>query len=151
YSYYAYNFITNTQVGWSYNQATAQVTTNYTATTTTMEGSYVGTLFALYRHQWLDMPASAINTPYTYISPRGTMKVPVGTGFTTTNTSPGGRPELPPHRGNYDWATLDGYVRALSDTAELFPATGNGELDTYWQGKSMNKVQQALRVADQIG
>src|SRR6185437_7870001 len=49
---YAYSFVTNTQVGWSYTQSTSAVHTTYTVTTQAMEGTQTGTIMALFPNQW---------------------------------------------------------------------------------------------------
>ncbi|MEO3859454.1 hypothetical protein [Acrocarpospora sp. B8E8] len=93
YTQYTYSFVTNTTVSWSYNAAAGQLTATYAATTTARQGSQTGTLFALYRHQWLNSTDAL--TAHTYVSPRGQMKVRAGTSFSTSSKFNGVLPALP--------------------------------------------------------
>ncbi|NXY99617.1 glycoside hydrolase, partial [Streptomyces sp. BR123] len=80
YRKYAFSFVTGSRVDWSAAGGTVRAT--YTLTTEPKEGTERGTLQALYRHQWLHTADPL--TSYTYVSPRGTMKVREGAAFTTT-------------------------------------------------------------------
>src|SRR5262249_19791033 len=100
---HAFAFVTGTTVSWSYNNASAQLTTTYSATTTIKEGTEGRPLMALYRHQWLN--SAAVNTSYAYTSPRGEMKVIRSNSFSTNMTFNGVLPSMP-DMGTYDRATL---------------------------------------------
>lgn len=122
---YAYSFVTGTKVSWAYDDASARLTTTYTATTTAKEGTQTGTLLALYRHQWL--ATSDPLTTYTYVSPRGTMKLREGASFSTRQTFHGVLPSLP-DLGAYDRARLGDFVRQEANAADPYkaPATPTG-------------------------
>ncbi|MFF2818974.1 glycosyl hydrolase [Kitasatospora cineracea] len=141
---YAYNFVTDTKVGWNYDQAAGRLTTTFTATTTAQEGSATGTLMALYPQQWQATPDAL--TALTYTSPRGTMKVRQGSSFSTVQTVTGVLPSLP-DAGAYDRAALDGYLHQVSDASDPF----NGATDTYWVGKALGQMAQLVPIADQLG
>lgn len=144
YAAHAFAFITNTTVSWSYNQATAQLTSTFTATTTVKEGTESRPLMALYRHQWLN--SSSVNTPYTYESPRGQMKVVRGNSFSTTMAFNGVLPSLP-DMGTYDRPTLYNYVNQVYVAGNYI---GAGK-DTYWAGKDLGRIAMLVRIAEQVG
>src|SRR5262249_1004084 len=141
---HAYAFVTRAAVSWSYDAATAQLTTTFAATTTPMEGSATNALLGLYRHQWLNT-ASPL-TAYSYVTPRGAMKLLDGNTFSTVLTFGGVLPALP-DRGDYDRATLNAYVNAVYNESSHFPP-GAG---TYWTGKALGRLAALVRIADQLG
>jgi hypothetical protein len=81
YRKYAFSFVKKTHAILNYQEATARMITTWSAETDVKEGTENGTLFALFRHQWLD--AGSPLTPYAYKSVRGEMKVAAGPSFQT--------------------------------------------------------------------
>ncbi|WP_446039921.1 glycosyl hydrolase [Streptomyces sp. SID1121] len=142
YRKYAYSFVTGSKVTWSTTGGTVRAT--YSLTTAPQEGTETGTLQALYRHQWL-YTTDAL-TPYTYVSPRGTMKVREAASFTTSQQGSGVLPTLPASTG-VDRARLRGYLNEVANAADPF----SGARDTYWTGKALGKLAQLVPMADQIG
>ncbi|MFE2938182.1 glycosyl hydrolase [Streptomyces sp. NPDC059255] len=142
YRKYAYSFVTGSEVSWSTDAGTVRAT--YRLTTQPQEGTETGTLQALYRHQWLHTTDAL--TPYTYVSPRGTMKVREATSFTTSQQTSGVLPALPAG-GGVDRARLKGYLDEAANAADPF----SGATDTYWTGKALGRLAQLVPVADQIG
>ncbi|MFF5426595.1 MULTISPECIES: glycosyl hydrolase [unclassified Streptomyces] len=139
---YAYSFVTGSTVNWSTSQGTVRAT--YTLATEAKEGTERGTLQALYRHQWLHTTDAL--TPYTYVSPRGTMKVRAAASFTTAQKAAPVLPALPRAAGT-DTARLRGHLNEVVNSADPF----SGAVDTYWTGKALGKLAQLVPVADQIG
>ncbi|AJP04295.1 glycoside hydrolase [Streptomyces cyaneogriseus subsp. noncyanogenus] len=139
---YAFSFVTGSQVDWSASGGTVGAT--YRLTTEAKEGTERGTLQALYRHQWLHTTDAL--TPYTYVSPRGTMKVREGTSFTTRQKA---APVLPglPRTGAVDASRLRTYLSEVANSSDPF----SGATDTYWTGKALGKLAQLVPLADQIG
>jgi endoglucanase Acf2 len=133
----AFSFPTNTQVSWQYNQSSSTVTTTYTVTTQSMDGTSSGFLSALYPTQYDAMP-SGVNTPYTYLTNHGVMKVNSGTSFTTTDTFHGVLPMMPP-TSNFKLPTLKSYVDAAPG-ATL-------QASDYEQGKVLGAAAQDLALA----
>jgi endoglucanase Acf2 len=144
YKQYAYAFVTDTRVNWSYDQASCHLTTSYEVTTSAKEGATSETLLALYRHQWLYAQES--QTSYGYVSARGAMKVRAGSSFSTVMTFHGVLPSLP-DRGTYDRATLYNYVDAVHGSGDSVPPG----LDTYWTGKALGRAAALVPIADQVG
>ncbi|ACO47762.2 glycosyl hydrolase [Deinococcus deserti] len=144
---YAYNFVTGSQVGWTYNPGTATLTTTFNVSTAAKEGNATGTLMALYRHQWMN--SSSVNTGYTYVSPRGEMKVVRGSNsFSTTHKFQGVLPYLPDNgtANTLSKTQLAAYVNEANTRATLNP-TG----DSYWVGKGLGKLAELVPLAAQVG
>ncbi|MCZ7413439.1 MULTISPECIES: glycosyl hydrolase [unclassified Streptomyces] len=142
YERYAYSFVTGSRVDWAYDGGTVRAT--YSLTTEPQEGTETGTLQALYRHQWLNTTDQL--TPYTYVSPRGTMKVVENTSFTTSQRAAGVLPALPESSG-VDADRLRGYLADVVGAGDPF----SGATDTYWTGKALGRLAQLVPVAEQIG
>nr|WP_309226129.1 glycosyl hydrolase [Streptomyces lunaelactis] len=139
---YAFSFVTGSQATWNYTGGTVKAT--YSLTTEAKEGTERGTLQALYRHQWLNTTDAL--SPYTYISPRGTMKVREATSFTTSQKASAVLPGLPKTNA-VDTARLKGYLDQVANAPDPF----NGYTDTYWTGKVLGQLAQLVPLADQIG
>ncbi|MEU7028121.1 glycosyl hydrolase [Streptomyces sp. NPDC046275] len=139
---YAFSFVTGSRVDWSVTGGTVRAT--YTLTTEAREGTERGTLQALYRHQWLHTTDAL--TPYTYVSPRGTMKVREAASFTTVQKAAPVLPALP-RTSAVDTARLRGHLNEVVNAADPL----NGAVDTYWTGKALGRLAQLVPVADQIG
>ncbi|MFI1313978.1 glycosyl hydrolase [Streptomyces albidoflavus] len=142
YRKYAFSFVTGSQVDWNSSGGTVGAT--YELTTEAKEGTERGTLQALYRHQW--MHTTDALTPYTYVSPRGTMKVREGASFTTSQKAAPVLPGLPKNDA-VDTDRLRGYLAEVADSSDPF----SGASDTYWTGKALGKLAQLVPLADQIG
>ncbi|MFF5187993.1 glycosyl hydrolase [Streptomyces sp. NPDC000345] len=144
YEKYAFSFVTGSEVDWDYREGDGEIKATYTLTTQAKEGEETGTLQALYRHQWLH--TSDPLTGYTYVSPRGEMKVREGTSFTTTQKVNGVLPGLPSAPG-VDRTKLRTYINDVLTQGDPF----SGAVDTYWTGKALGKLAQLVPIADQIG
>ncbi|MFD3521570.1 glycosyl hydrolase [Streptomyces sp. NPDC058653] len=142
YTKYAFSFVTGSTTAW--NTEGGDVEATYTLTTEPQEGTEKGTLQALYRHQWLHTSDSL--TPYTYVSPRGTMKVRESTTFTTRQKASGVLPALPESNG-VDSAALKAQLNDVVNAGDPF----SGATDTYWTGKALGRLAQLAPIADQIG
>ena len=143
----AYAFVTDTRVSWSFNQASSRLSTTYTVTTTLRENPS-GTnlnepLIALYRSHWINSTDAL--TSYSYVSPRGQMKVRAGSSFTTSVPFLGVLPALP-DKGSYDRTTLYNYVNDVYLNGPYIDSA-----DTYWGGKDVGRLSQLVWIADQMG
>jgi endoglucanase Acf2 len=141
---YAFSFVTGSSAEWDYDAAAGEVRTTYRLDTTAREGTETGTVQALYRHQWLH--TSDELTGYSYVSPRGEMKVREGASFTTGQPVTGVLPVLPDSDA-VDEGRLAGYLAEVLDAQDPF----DGAVDTYWTGKQLGKIAQLVTVADQAG
>ncbi|MDM7832099.1 glycosyl hydrolase [Cellulomonas edaphi] len=147
---YAHNHVTGTKVSWSYDEATSKVTATYAFTTVARQGSGTGTVYALYPHQ-RDHLAGATASGYSYVSPRGPMRVVVGSSqFQTVTTFHGVLPQLANTgfpAGSADASQLAGYVEQV---ASGDPFAGFGD-DTYWTGKAFGRIAQVAQLANLTG
>ena len=142
---HAYAFVDETYADWNYDPQTNQVSVEYNVTTTLMDDSEShvnSTLQALYRHQWLN--STDAFTEYSYVSPRGAMKVIEGNTFSTNNTFIGILPFLP-DLGKYDRSELQDYLN------DMVGIPLGKQADTYNSGKEMGKYAQLIHIADQLG
>ncbi|MFC0713275.1 glycosyl hydrolase [Cellulomonas biazotea] len=150
YAPYAHNHVTGTKVSWSYDEATAKMTATYAFTTTAKQGSGTGTVYALYPHQ-RDTLSGTTPSAYSYVSPRGPMRVVVGSSqFTTVTTFNGVLPQLANTgfaAGSADATQLSGYI---DQVATGDPFAGFGE-DTYWTGKAFGRISQVVHMAHATG
>lgn len=140
----AYAHVTEARVSWTYDESTANLESTFTYDVTLKEdinGNLPNTLTAMYRHQWLYSKDPL--TAYTYMSPRGIMKVFDGNVFTTDITFSGVLPGLP-DLGTYNRAELLGYVRTVANEP-----LGTGP--SYENGKAMGRFARLVNIADQLG
>jgi len=140
----AYAHVTDSQVSWTYDEATMKVTSTFTYTVDlkeTLNGNLSETLTALYRHQYIYTPDPLTN--YTYPSKAGLMKLRAGNTFSTEVTFDGVLPTLP-DLGIYNRADLLNMVRTVAaETLPLGP--------TYENGKLMGRFARLVHIADQLG
>ncbi|MET0789301.1 MAG: glycosyl hydrolase [Cellulomonas sp.] len=150
YAPYAHNHVTGTKVSWAYDEATARMTATYAFTTTARQGSGTGTVYALYPHQ-RDNLSGATLSGYSYVSPRGPMRVVVGSSqFQTVTPFNGVLPQLANSgfaAGSADATQLNGFVQQV---ASGDPFAGFGE-DTYWTGKAFGRISQVAQMANLTG
>ena len=144
----AFAFLTDTRIDYRYDSETATVQTTYTATTEAKEGDNTDTLFALYRHQYLHLTDSDRVSNFTYISPRGEMKVVSGGSFETSTPFLGVLPALPNARGSEEMLSdlVDQFYTKVTTRESTFERD-----DTYWNGKEFGKFSEVIQIADQLG
>mgnify|MGYP001168397595 FL=1 len=149
YKKYAYVFPTNAATSWSYNPATAKVTTDFSVTTDVKEGTNTNVLMGLLPHQWGNLDSSSPTpTEQSYESIRGELKMLDGNSFKVAYTFRGVLPTLP-YLANYstgfDPTKLDQKIGVIENDA-LASWT-----DSYNEGQMMNRMIQTARIADQTG
>lgn len=139
YRKYAFSHVKKTAVSWQYQDSSARLVSTFAVETEAKEGTERGTIFALFRHQWLDVITPL--TAYTYKSARGDMKVAEGASFTTAMLFNGILPALP--NFGSDPAKLK----------DLVSQAGGGVDggDSYNSGKSMGKLAALAQIADFAG
>lgn len=144
----AYAFVTGSRVEFEVDPVTQRVTTTFDVTTEPKETGpdlLNTTVLALYRHQWRN--STTPRTTWTYVSPRGTMRVVDGNTFTTELAFGGVLPGLPtPCAGTPD-AGLYALVDAVHKETNYYP----GNQDAYWNGKAMGRLAALLPIAEQVG
>lgn len=158
YAQYAFNFITDTKVEWEYLENASKVATRYNVTTTNMETGAEGgdTIIALYPHQW--RYADETYTGYTYSTIRGTMKTIVGSSYVTQMTYNGILSTLPVTTDEATIGTIKDQLGYLYDYRKnkgdprwiAFLEGQYGGYDTYWVGKNLNTLADAILLAGQF-
>jgi len=145
---HAFAFPAETRVLWGYDTARAALTTRYRVRADVREGTEGRTLLALYPHQWKHTDAKM--SAYTYVSPRGPMKLLAPeagareTTFTTKMTFGGILPGLPAAGSDDSRRRIAQAVRAAAKADKPL-----GTRDTYWTGKALGRLAALAHVADQ--
>jgi endo-1,3(4)-beta-glucanase len=146
---YAYVEPTNTEVSWSYDEATAIVRTEFTTTVNVHEGSGTSVIQGLLPHQWDHLaPDAPALTGETLSSVRGELKLLASNTFATERTFHGILPTMPALgvlSPGYDPAAMHDKVVLLEDETL---ATWT---DSYNEGQVMNRLIQTARVAHETG
>ena len=158
YKKYAFNFITDTKVEWKYLSNSSKVVTKYNVSTKNMETGANGgdTIIALYPHQW--RYTNSKFTGYTYETIRGTMKTVVGTNYSTTMQYNGILSSLPVTKDEETVGKIKdqlGYLYSYRKSKDnpkwiCFLEGQYGGYDTYWVGKNLNTLSDAIWLADQF-
>ena len=153
----AYNFITDTQVDWQYNEQQGKLYTHYNVTLDAKpESTATGTVMALYPHQWRNLDGTPLAPQYDSI--RGIMKTIAGNGFTTVQDFHGILPSLPELPDNTATAKLtqhlaDYYGYGVNLEPQFIQPGVDGSntgYDTYWMGKNLNRLYGLISVADML-
>jgi uncharacterized repeat protein (TIGR02543 family) len=157
YQNYAFNFITNSTVEWEYLPNAGKVLTRYSVETKNMATGAKGgdTIMALYPHQWRYTDATF--TGYTYNTIRGTMKTVAGTSYTTSMDYTGILSALPSTSNDEYIGTIKTQLGYLYDYRKnkadpkwiAFLEGQYGGYDTYWVGKNLNTLSDAITIAEQ--
>ena len=149
---YAYNYITDTKAVYTYDESTSTVTTTYTYSfDKKAESTANGTVMGILPHQYKNMPDNTAYADYSYATIRGTMKTILGSSFTTYQTYSGILPYMPDIEDTYNdelSAYLDEYI---ADFGEDYFDNYEGCGDTYWDGKGLNRLVNAMIAAEDAG
>lgn len=158
YAQYAFNFITDTKVQWEYLKNSSKLVTKYSVTTKNMETGAVGgdTIIALYPHQW--RYSEEAYTKYTYDTVRGTMKTIVGTEYVTQMSYNGILTGLPVTDDETTIGQIKDQLGYLYDYRKhkddpqwiCFLEGQYGGYDTYWVGKNLNTLADAIWLSGQF-
>ena len=153
---HAYAFVTDSQVSYAYDEASAQLTSNFELTTRLMDdqkGLSNDPIVALYPHLWKH--SELATWPETYASPRGPLKIAEAKKFSTTLRFNGILPALPAIPGT-DEGSVPRFVKEVANAEELFPKgfgprQGDANRDSYWDGKNLGRNANLLEIAEQLG
>ena len=147
---YAYAEVTNTDMEWAYDRVNGQVDSTWTLTTTPLKNGQTNTLQGWLPHHYRTTQNNLAFKPYTYLTPRGVMKVAPGTQFQVNYAFHGIAPELPaPHTNGL----ANDYVQSWMQTyVQNFANAGhpNGD-ETYGAGKDFGVTAQYMTFAQQMG
>lgn len=139
----AFAIPTQAQVSWKIDPTSGTVASTYRIRTTALEGTDTTTIMALFRHQWTR--TRDVNTAWSYVSPRGAMKVVDGNAFTTVDALPAILPHLPAPASS-DAEAIRRELKQAAAGKLLDP-----EADTYWAGKGLQRANSLVDLADQLG
>ncbi|MCL2335209.1 MAG: glycosyl hydrolase, partial [Endomicrobia bacterium] len=149
---YAYNFITDTKVSYSFDGSKVRTDFNFTLTPK-RAGFASGTVVALFPHQWKNIaPGTPPFEHQSFKNLRGTMQVLKGiTSFSTENYFHGVLPNLTYEIPDNLKSTLQTYL----NTDKNFTAVGinpvTGAPDTYYSGKAVAKAANLIPIFHQFG
>ncbi|MDR1195411.1 MAG: hypothetical protein LBL00_02935 [Endomicrobium sp.] len=156
---YAYNFITDTQVSWTYNND-ATLTTTFNFTLTPKRTDHAGyaanqTIFALYPHHYKNLSNSLGGQINQYSSIRGTLKAYAGSSFQTKHNFNGIVPFLSYEVSS---ATAAAKLQTYMDYDKDFePANARieggwkGNSNTYYHGKAVSRAANLIPIFHQYG
>jgi endoglucanase Acf2 len=148
FSKYALSFVTGTRVDYKFDADSGALVANFGFSTVDMvkQTAGAGTLFAMYRHQYLSSKATALGS---YMSPRGEMKLAEGASFAVSYPLGMLLPALPPVDG-YKRGRMVGMLK-FAARGDLFPKGLEGTRDSYWEGKSFGRNADLVYIADELG
>lgn len=148
---YAFVFPADTRADYAYDEATAQVRTDYVVTPDVKEGSTQTVLLGLLPHHWAHLaPDSAVPSGLTYSTLRGEMRTLAGNRFSTVNTFGGVLPTLP----YVEEGASAGFSKAELDRLEASVVADHGLTDwtdSYNDGQLLNRLIQTAHVAKASG
>lgn len=106
-------------------------------------------LMLLFRHQYRSV--GAIDSQYSYRGPRGTMRLIAANQFSNRLHQPGLLPNIPTQLSSFEQERLRQMLAA--DVAEILsPGADFGRgMDTYGNGKLINRIAQLVPIAAQLG
>jgi endoglucanase Acf2 len=149
YKKFAYVFPATTTAGFSYNETTSVVRTDFVVQPDVKEGIHNSLLLGLLPHQWANLAADSPQpSGYSYASIRGEIKTLEGNNFSVENKFKGILPTLPyvsNYSAGFNPAALNEKVTALEND-QLATWT-----DSYNEGQVMNRLIQTARIAHETG
>lgn len=147
YYQHGYAFVTDTQVGYTYDKLTSKVDTTYTVSTKVKRSGFSDvTMQAFYPHQWKHS-SDTDNPDAVYGSIRGDMKAKFANVLTTTQQFAGLLPTFAkPNSDMFDSSEVKDYLNTVLNQLGTEP-----NADAYWQGKAVHPLAISALMADQIG
>jgi endoglucanase Acf2 len=150
FSQYAYAEVTNTMISWNYVPTNGMVDTTWTLGTSPLKDGETNTLQGWLPHHYRTTQNALAFKPYTYLTPRGVMKVAAGNQFQINFPFHGIAPELPaPHTNglpnDYVPSWMQTYVQNFANAGHP-----SGD-DTYGAGKDFGVAAQYMTFAQQMG
>jgi len=147
---YAYARVTGTEFSWSHERAAGDIVTSWRLTTSPLQGDGTNTLQGWLPHAWRTTQRDFGFLPWTYLTPRGLVKVAAGTQFEIRFPFRGIVPVLPAPTpsgltNDFDLARMTRYV---TNFARSHP-TQIG--DSYGAGKEFAIAAQHMTFARQLG
>lgn len=147
---YAYAQVTGTRMDWTYDRTNGQVQSTWTLMTTPLKAGETNTLQGWLPHHYRTTQNNLIFKPYTYLTPRGVMKMAAGKQFQINYAFHGIAPALPAPLTN---GLPNDYVENwMSTYVQNFANAGHPTGDeTYGAGKDLGVTAQYMTFAHQMG
>lgn len=147
---YAYARVTNTTYAWNYDVTNARVVTTWNLAATPLKPGQTNTLQGWLPHHYRTTSNTLAFKPYTYLTPRGLMKVAAGNQFQLAYNFAGIAPALPAPRTN---GLPDDYIAGrMTNYINTFAASYPYNVgDTYGAGKTFGLTAQYMTFARQLG
>lgn len=144
---YAYNFVTDTRSDYSYDENTSTVNTTYSYSfDRKRESTSNDTIMGILPHHFKNMSSSSY-LPYTYNTIRGTMMTMAGNSFTTSMKYSGVLPYMPDVDPEANGQLQDYLSEYINEFGDDFFQNYEGIGDTYWDGKGLNRLVNAMVAA----
>jgi len=147
---YAFAEVTGTRMDWAYDRVNGQVDSTWTLTTAPLKWGQTNTLQGWLPHHYRTTQNNLMFKPYTYLTPRGSMRMTAGNQFQINYAFHGIAPALPaPHTNGLP----NDYVQSWMQTyVQNFANAGHPSGDeTYGAGKDFGVAAQYLTFAHQMG
>lgn len=152
---YAYSYVTNTTVEYSYDNAKSICTTTYKTTVSqkrTGTGISNTTLMCMMPHQWKysdDSYAKLNNEALIYTSARGDLRIHEGNSFSYSQQFNGIIPQYttPSESDSYNTEWMYAYLEQFTDSA----LKSYWVADPYWEGKKSHPIAMGILIAEQLG
>ncbi len=145
---HGYAFVTDTYVGYTFDEATSKVVTTYNLTTELKRDGFSNVAMqAMYPHQWKKSTDDDA-TYTTYPSIRGDLKAIWANTYTTTQQFSGLLPTFAlPDSDMLDEESMMEYLNtAVASKINTAPVD-----DAYWEGKNVHPLAISAVMADQLG
>ena len=150
FSQYAYARPTDTRMDWTYDRPNGKVATTWTIKTAPLQGTGAATLQGFLPHHYRTTANDLAFQSYSYLTPRGPMKIAPGASFHISWPFRGIAPTLPaPHVNNlpndYNAARMTNYMNQ-------FTAAGHPNLagDTYYGARELAQSAQVMAIDAQL-
>lgn len=152
---YAYSYVTDTVVDYSYDDAKSICTTTYKVSVSqkrTGSGISNSTLLCMMPHQWKYSDATYETTngeALIYTSSRGDLRIHEGNEFSYSQKFNGIIPQYttPSESNSYDKEWMYAYLKQFTDSA----LKSYWVADPYWEGKKSHPIAMGILIADQLG
>jgi endoglucanase Acf2 len=137
YEAYAYNKVSDTKVTYAYDVTAGKVNLTWNLTTTNLKGLPAGsTLQGFLPHLYENTAHAVAFSPYSYVSPRGSLKTAVGTSFAFTYDFNGIIPSYnAPFRNASDAHPYD--AQKQFDLVTAYAAKPSNGSETYYGAKDL--------------
>ena len=152
---FAYSYVTDTVVDYTYDEAKGVCKTDYKVTVSqkrTGNGISNATLMCMMPHQWKyssDSYKKENGNALIYTSSRGDLRIHEGNSFSYSQKFNGIIPQYttPEESDSYNKEWMYAYLEQFTDTA----LKSYWVADPYWEGKKSHPIAMGILIADQLG